>query len=854
MWVFDKEENKIAYRQINYVPGLYKIFDEIIVNAADNKQRDPSMTKIEVDIDQSKGSIRVWNNGNGIPIALHKEHQIYVPELIFGQLLTGSNFDDNESKTTGGRNGYGAKLANIFSSKFIIETADKSRGLKYKQTFTNNMSTRADPEITPHHGEDFTCVTFFPDLIRFKMESLDEDIVSLLCKRVYDIAGTSQGITGAKLTVVLNKKKLDIKSFESYIGMYNGLEEAVAFEKDGIRWEIGVGVSEGTFQQVSFVNSISTMKGGSHVNYIADQITTKLLPIVKRKNKGEEVKANQIKNHLSVYVNALIVNPAFSSQTKEFLTTIPSFFGSTFTVSDKFMKQVEKSSIIDNILNWAKFKQTAELKKKGGSKKSKIVGITKLDDANFAGTAKSIDCTLILTEGDSAKALAISGLGVVGRDYYGVFPLKGKLLNVREASHQQIMKNEEIQNISKILGLTFGKVYTDLKDLRYGHLMIMTDQDHDGSHIKGLLINFLHHFWPSLLQIKGFLQQFITPIVKCIKGKKELSFYTIPEYQSWREENGEGKGWKIKYYKGLGTSTSAEAKEYFSNLQTHEIDFRWDEKANDMIDMAFAKKRVEDRKLWLLKMAAGVHIDYKVDDISYDDFINHELILFSHADNERSIPNFMDGLKPSQRKVLFSCFKRNLRQEIKVAQLAGYISEHSAYHHGEMSLTQTIIGMAQNFVGSNNINLLSPCGQFGTRLMGGKDAASARYVFTKLEQITRCIFHPNDDPLLDYLDEDGQSIEPLYYVPIIPMALVNGSEGIGTGWSSSVPTYDPRQIIRNLRKMIAGEETEKMVPWFRGFTGDVVEKAGTNNFTVSGRLEQVYDFHLASIFNRNFIV
>ena len=841
LWVYDRVENNMVFKQINYVPGLYKIFDEIIVNAADNKQRDKTMSKIEVEIDEIKGSIRVWNNGNGIPIALHKEHQIYVPELIFGELLTGSNFDDNESKTTGGRNGYGAKLANIFSTKFIIETADKSRGLKYKQVFTNNMTTRAEPEIIKFTGDDFTCVTFFPDLVRFKMESLDEDIVSLLCKRVYDIAGTSQGIVGSKLSVVLNKKKLDVKSFESYIEMYKGLETTVAFEKDNERWEIGIGPSDGSFQQVSFVNSIATMKGGTHVNYIADQITAKLVPIVKRKNKGEEVKANQIKNQLSVYVNALITNPAFSSQTKEYLSTIPMNFGSTFTVSEKFMKQIEKSGIIDNILNWAKFKQTAELKKKSGSKRSKIVGITKLDDANFAGTAKSVDCTLILTEGDSAKALAISGLGVVGRDYYGVFPLKGKLLNVREASHQQIMKNEEIQNISKILGLTFGKVYTDLKDLRYGHLMIMTDQDHDGSHIKGLLINFLHHFWPSLLQMKGFLQQFITPIVKCSKGKKEISFYTIPEYNNWREENADIKTWKIKYYKGLGTSTSAEAKEYFSNLQTHEIDFRWDERANDMIDMAFAKKRVEDRKLWLLKMEAGVHIDYKVADISYDDFINHELILFSNADNERSIPNFMDGLKPSQRKVLFCCFKRNLRQEIKVAQLAGYISEHSAYHHGEASLTQTIIGMAQNFIGSNNINLLSPCGQFGTRLMGGKDAASPRYVFTKLEAITRCIFHPNDDPLLDYLDDDGQSIEPLYYVPIIPMALVNGSEGIGTGWSSSVPTYNPRQIIDNLKKMIAGEEPEKMIPWFRGFDGEVTEKAGTNNFTVSGKIEQVFD-------------
>jgi DNA topoisomerase II len=310
-------------------------------------------------------------------------------------------------------------------------------------------------------------------------------------------------------TVDFNFSPILIFSFHTflsqYLSLFRGLSEPCAFERVNDRWEVGVAVSDGSFQQVSYVNSICTIKGGQHVNYIVDQITSKLAASVKKKNKGEEVKPAHIKNHLAVFVNALVVNPAFDSQTKENLTTKASSFGSTCPLSDKFLKKIENSGVIDNILSWAKFKQTAELKKKGGSKKSKLIGITKLDDANCAGTNKSRDCTLILTEGDSAKALAISGLGVVGRDYYGVFPLKGKLLNVREAPHAQIMKNEEIQNIAKILGLTFGKVYEETSSLRYGHLMIMTDQDHDGSHIKGLLINFLHHFWPSLLQIDGML-------------------------------------------------------------------------------------------------------------------------------------------------------------------------------------------------------------------------------------------------------------------------------------------------------------------------------------------------------------
>ena len=840
MWVFDGTTRQMVHRNVTYVPGLYKIFDEIIVNAADNKQRDSNMNRLEVTINPDENYIRVWNNGNGIPIVMHKEHGIYVPELIFGHLLTGSNFDDKEEKTTGGRNGYGAKLANIFSTEFIVETADSERGLKFKQTFRNNMGTKSTPEVTKYNGTDFTSITFKPDLGRFKMDFMDDDIVALLSKRAYDIQATMIS-KGPKLQVVLNGVRVEPKSFESYVAIHNGLEEPIAFEKINDRWEIGVGVSDGSFTQVSYVNSICTTKGGCHVAYIADQITNRLMATIKKKNKGQEVKANQIKNHLAIYVNALIQNPAFDSQTKENLTTKEKAFGSTCSVPDSIIKKLEKSSLIDNILAWSKQKQNLELKKKSGSKRSKLFGITKLDDANFAGTAKSRDCTLILTEGDSAKALAVSGLGVVGRDYYGVFPLKGKLLNVREAAHASVLKNDEISNIVKILGLTFGKVYHDTSDLRYGHLMIMSDQDHDGSHIKGLIINFIHHFWPSLLQVDGFLEQFITPIVKCTKGNKTLTFFTVPQYENWKEDNNDGRGWKIKYYKGLGTSTAAEAKDYFSNLQTHEVTFQYDDKAEDFIELAFAKKRVDDRKLWLLSMEPGTFVDYGHGSITYDEFINRELILFSHADNERSIPHFMDGLKPSQRKVLFSCFKRNLKNEIKVAQLAGYISEHSAYHHGEASLTQTVISMAQNFVGTNNINMLSPCGQFGTRLMGGKDAASPRYVFTKLETITRAIFHPNDDPLLKYLDDDGQSIEPLFYVPIIPMVLVNGTEGIGTGWSTSVPTYNPREIIYNLKKMINGEEPDDMAPWFRGFTGEVTSKTGKdcNNFNIIGKIEQI---------------
>jgi DNA topoisomerase-2 len=215
------------------------------------------------------------------------------------------------------------------------------------------------------------------------------------------MAGSMANRGGKRLVVSLNGKKLPVKSFQDYLKLFDAISEPVAFEKVGDRWEVGIAVSEGSFQQISFVNSICTSKGGGHVTHIADQVAAYLAGIVKKKNKGGvEVKANQIKNHLCVFVNCLVENPTFDSQTKEFLTTRTKSLGSKCDLSPKFMKQVSTSGAVDAILQFAKFKQSQALKRKGGAKKSKLTGIPKLDDANHAGTAKSKDCTLIITEGE----------------------------------------------------------------------------------------------------------------------------------------------------------------------------------------------------------------------------------------------------------------------------------------------------------------------------------------------------------------------------------------------------------------------------------------------------------------------
>lgn len=323
--------------------------------------------------------------------------------------------------------------------------------------------------------------------------------------------------------------------------------------------------------------------------------------------------------------------------------------------------------------------------------------------------------------------------------------------------------------------------------------------------------------------------------MKAQKGKTSISFFTIPEYETWKKETENGKGFRVKYYKGLGTSTAKEAKEYFSALQKHKLSYRYDGIEDDRaIDLAFNKKKADDRKTWINGYVEGNLIDHTSEEVSYSDFINKELILFSRANVVRAIPSVVDGFKPSQRKVLFGCFKRKLKNDVKVAQLVGYVSEHAAYHHGEASLSDTIVGMAQDFVGSNNINLLVPQGQFGTRLQGGKDSASSRYIFTRLEPVTRCIFPEADDKVLEYQNEEGLSIEPRWYCPIIPMVLVNGVEGIGTGWSSSVPNFNPSEIIDNLRRWINKQELKEMLPWFAGFTGFISKSREEGKCEVCG--------------------
>ena len=834
LWILNDTNDKIIDKNITYNPGLFKLFDEGIVNCRDhvirmqqlisnNTEDSLPVTYIDISI-QEDGTIIMINDGNGIDVVEHPEYKIWIPELIFGHLRTSTNYDKTEKKIVGGKNGFGFKLVLVWSIYGSIETVDHVRGLKYKQEFKNNLDEICKPEITKFKGKKpYTKITFKPDYRRLGMNCLTPDIISLLKKRIYDVAA----ITDKSLKVKYNSTLIPIKNFQQYIDLYIGTKTEITrtYEDNGDRWEYAVALSPShEFIQVSFVNGIHTSKGGKHVEYILNQITKKLVDYIEKKKKIK-VNSVSIKEQLFLFLRCDIENPSFDSQTKDYMNTPSNKFGSVCVVTDKFIEKLAKMGVMDAACTITELKENKISKKTDGTKSKNIRGIPKLIDANWAGTDKSGNCTIIFCEGDSAKAGIVSGLSSEDRNTYGVYPMKGKIMNVRGESIKKINENKEICEIKKILGLEIGKEYCCedvLTCLRYSKVLIMTDADLDGHHIKGLCINLFQSEWPSLLKIPGFIGFMNTPILKANKGKQNMVFYNDGEYELWKNDN-DYKGWKIKYYKGLGTSTGKEFREYFESKKMVGFEHNGDISDN-AIDMIFNKKRANDRKEWLENYNRKSYLDTNKTMVTYDEFINKELIHFSKYDCDRSIPNLMDGLKISLRKILYSAFKKNLITEIKVAQFTGYVSEQSGYHHGEASLNSAIVGMAQIFVGSNNINLLMPNGQFGTRIQGGNDSASERYIFTQLNKITRIIFPQMDDNILQYLNDDGNIVEPIFYAPIIPMILINGTKGIGTGFSTEIMCYNPLEIIQYLKCKLNDELfNSKFIPYYEGFKGTIRE-------------------------------
>ena len=584
-------DNKFEKRETTYVPGVLKLFDEIITNSVDHSKTEAGshVTTIKVDICRETNVISVYDNG-GIPVVKHKEHDQYIPEMIF-ELRSGSNFNDEEQTESklGGTHGEGASLTNIFSTSFIVQTADGKNS--FQQEHTDNSRTKSKPVIKKSK-EKFTKITYKLDYEKLKLPTdMSDGDYDKIVKRVYDVAGCNP-----KLKVYLNGEQIHINSFKDYIKLYT---DEFVFDSNE-HWRVGVSKSDGSFSHVSFVNSVETKIGGQHVDYIAYQIIAKLREYIAKKHRIQ-VKPSEIKNHLNLFIDSEINKPKFDSQTKENMITEIKNFGTTFEVTDSFIKHVVKSSIVQSILDWAQAKENALLQaelRKLNKTTDRIdpIRVDKFEDASEKKN-RSI-CSLILSEGDSASKAIIN---CRNPKEHAIYPLRGKPLNVLNIDPKKLMENEIFKNILTITGLKIGEKVESISQLRFGKLVILTDADIDGSHITGLLINMFNTFWPELFKM-GFICKFKTPIVKVTVGKEVINFYTEEEFKAWTSKT--NKKYTSKYYKGLGTSTSAEFKEYMKTFNDNLIPYMIeDTNDSNSVKLAFSKENgkvsTNSRKDWL---------------------------------------------------------------------------------------------------------------------------------------------------------------------------------------------------------------------------------------------------------------
>lgn len=869
---FDKTvecAGQLVKTKIDVSPAFYRTFLEILSNAVDNLERKSTKPMSYIEVVLTKDQISVTNDGAVIPITIN-DHGIYNHSLIFGHLLSGSNYDDNKTRFTAGRNGLGAKLTNVLSKEFTVEGVDPDRGLKLVQTWTNNMKDTSGPKVTKSKTTNgYTRVTWKPDLKWFGMSTIDNIIIEYLSASCVYSAMTAGTVISKPLKVKLNilSKNGDLvhfflpNKFDTFFDLMSTcqaqtaerLKELLKLQDEHCKVIVTPSVGDSGFEVFSFVNGIRTKNGGKHVNAWVDAI---FKPLVEKlngsgKNETSKLTIKDVKPFFRLLVVARVVNPMFDSQEKNELKTP---VHATPISSDK-IKKILSWSIKDAIKGLANKKEKRTVAKNlTALPKLSIDGYEK---ANNAGKAKSQECSLIICEGLSAKTFCVEGVtrGIPGlpgkgRDYYGIYPLRGKLLNTQNATPSAIAKNTVIVNLMKILGLEYDKPF-NIQKLNYGRVIILTDADTDGIHIEGLLLNFFHSLFPKSLQAapsSAFIMSMKTPLVKI--GTDQY-FFDDRAWKTYCNLQDVSKLKNIQYHKGLGTIKQSDVAKVFGKKM---VVFVQDSKTDAAFKVAFGKDFSDERKKLLTRFSTLQDSDRylsldatNMPQIVYSltDFLSTELPKFHHDDCKRSIPSGIDGLKESQRKIVYTAKLRKLKEKIKVAQFAAAVAENTSYHHGEQNLANSIINLAQSFVGSNNLPLFSEEGMFGTRLEGGKDAASPRYIFTKKREYFDAMFPEEDDPLLLRREDDGVLIEPYYYIPTIPLLLVNGSMGIGTGWSSFCPCFNPDDIIdiaalwMNNDKKEFAKKVKTLVPWYRGFVGKIqITENNSTKFITSGIIKR----------------
>lgn len=829
------EGPQFLWQEITFPEGAERLFLEILSNSGDNvdRSRKAGLDPGSIEITATRTEISIKNYGRPIPIRKHETENQYIPDMTFGDLLTSSNHDQTRERTGAGRNGYGAKLTNIFSKKFRVEIGDSERSLKYTQQWSNNMLDREDPVIESYQGISYVQISYSMDFERFGYDQgYTDEALCLFAAHAADLSLT------CKIPVYFNETKLDCQDIKKYTKWLYGEEllanSLVHIEKEGgtvPSLEVCLVDSPDEGQILSFVNGIITREGGVHVEAVLAKIkeyVDKIFATMGKKFKKDEDKGKKITltkgdifRHLSLVINCRIKNPEFVNQMKSKLSKPKP----KVAFEDKEFKKMENWDLFNRLYAEIEAKKFRQLLKTDGKKKLHVK-VPKAEDANLAGSNQSDECTLMVIEGKSAMGYAIKLIDHFpeGRDILGAYPLKGKPLNAMNASMIQLAGNDELSGLKTILGLREGVDYSlseDFGTLRYGRLMVLSDSDDDGKHILGLVQVLFESKYPSLLKI-GYITHWRTPIIRVSKGASTNKFYLNSEYLKWKGKNPDYQNWKHKYYKGLAGSEDDNIQDDYDNpIVTY---FNYDDMASNWISLAFDKKRSHDRKDWIEQHMPTEYIDLA--SITVSEYVNSEIFEFVLANIQRSIPKF-DGLKESQRKALWGAykewnFKSNKKyKEIKVGRLANRVADSTKYHHGETSMCDTIINMTHSFVGTNNLPYFVEKGQFGTRNENGKDKGAPRYISTLPSWWLPCVFKSEDEPILSMIVDEGEVCEPVVLLPIIPMGLVNGCKGIGSGYSTFIPNYNPLDIIQWLRGKLQDRKIEIIKPWYRGFKGTI---------------------------------
>lgn len=838
--------------------GMDRVYWEILSNAGDNAdqtRRTYGFSNLDknIDIFADEQTVRVSNAGLPIPVEMHNTG-VWLPEFIFGNLRTSSHYRDDVDRISCGLNGLGAKLTNLFSTNFTVDIYDGLRHKHYIQTWQQNMTYKSEPFIEEYTGDtSLSTITYTLDFPRFKSIKYEPTDLQLFAMHAASVSFVQKvpvsfngahfdlGPEGAFPVFMFGQKVADtaIYHYEWPEGTKTVTKRGTQYSKDpNVRPTVELIAMDtpdaGT--QVSFVNGILTTDGGIHVKEAYSKISEFVLKTMNSQLKGtsktkiSSLTVADIKRHVTIILKVLVPNPQFKGQSKNYFDG-PAI---NITVSDNFKKKLVDWQLIERLRHAINAKYFKAAKATNG-KKTKHLFDVKIIDCNWAGTKRASECSLMITEGDSASGYALKWRSFEKtQNTVGIFGLGGKPINALKAKKHRplkLLEDEVIKNLKQVLGLVDGTDYSlehNYKKLRYGSIMILADADVDGNHIKGLVLLYFQQMFPELLA-RGVVYFVRTPVIRVVKGSDEIPFYTDEDYDKWRDTTPDYKSWDHSYYKGLGTSTDPQIK---ADIKTPVIvECIYDDMTNQTMDLAFGTGNMDQRKMWLFTTPEQINvIQYRRMPIS--SVINFEIWAYSGANNERSIASAMDGLKPTLRKILWvirykttgwgtNAIKNNKTKMKKMTIIGGDITAKTYYHHGETSMYGAMINMTQRYPGSNNLPYFQEAGQYGTRTMMGKDAASPRYLNVQPERWLPYVFRDEDVPLFQYREEEGVEVEPEFLLPIVPMHLINGTNGIGSAWRSFIPNHMVEHVCEWLINRLSGQQVLPLVPHYNGFTGKI---------------------------------